>query len=160
MPEVTTEAIPSPPIPDKRVEVPEKSPKVTKPKPKKPPRRTQAIATAARAEVAAAPKEGLSAESNRAQATWRDALITHLQRNKRYPADAQARRAEGTVVLSFTMDRNGRVLTRRIVHGSGVSELDGEALALIQRAQPLPAFPPAMTQAQITLSVPLRFSLR
>ena len=31
---------------------------------------------------------------------------------------------------------------------------------MIQRAQPLPAFPPAMTQQSVNLIVPIRFSLR
>ena len=31
---------------------------------------------------------------------------------------------------------------------------------MVQRAQPLPAFPPAMTQHSVNLVVPIRFSLR
>jgi protein TonB len=38
--------------------------------------------------------------------------------------------------------------------------LDAEALALVQRAQPLPPLPPEMEQATIELVVPLRFQLR
>ena len=39
----------------------------------------------------------------------------------------------------------------------GVPALDEEVLAMVQRAQPLPAFPPAMTQQSINLVVPIRF---
>jgi protein TonB len=31
---------------------------------------------------------------------------------------------------------------------------------MIERAQPLPPFPPAMTQASVQLSLPVRFALR
>ena len=62
--------------------------------------------------------------------------------------------------LSFSVDRNGRVLARSITRSSGVAALDEEVMAMVQRAQPLPAFPPAMTQHSINLVVPIRFSLR
>jgi len=58
------------------------------------------------------------------------------------------------------MDRNGRVLSRHIEGSSGSAALDHEVLAMIERAQPLPAFPPSMPQTRMTLVVPIRFSLR
>jgi protein TonB len=58
------------------------------------------------------------------------------------------------------MDRNGHVVSHHIARGSGVGELDAEVNALIQRADPLPPFPPTMAQSRMTLSVPIRFSLR
>ena len=42
----------------------------------------------------------------------------------------------------------------------GVAALDEEVLAMVQRAQPLPAFPSAMMQQSVNLVVPIRFSLR
>ena len=92
--------------------------------------------------------------------SWRDLVLARLQQNKRYPASAEARHEQGVVTLSFSVDRNGRVLARSIVRSSGVAALDEEVLAMVQRAQPLPAFPPAMTQHSINLVVPIRFSLR
>ena len=38
-------------------------------------------------------------------------------------------------------------------------DLDAEASAMIERAQPLPPFPDSMTQDQLDLTVPVRFSL-
>jgi periplasmic protein TonB len=111
------------------------------------------------APAARAPNPG-STESSAAMASWRDLLVARLQRAKRYPASAEARRAQGIATLSFSVDRNGRVLSQRIVGSSGHSDLDQEVLALVQRAQPLPPFPPAMAQSVIHLSVPIRFSLR
>jgi protein TonB len=153
-PKVEVPALPSPtapPLPQRRVE-PKKQPK---------PRASQVTRAPARSTAPAAPQFGVSsAEANAAQASWRDRLVAHLQRHKRYPAGAQARREQGVAVLDFSMDRNGRVLSSRIARSSGVAELDAEVLAMIQRAQPLPPFPPSMTQGQMSLSVPLRFSLQ
>ena len=45
--------------------------------------------------------------------------------------------------LDFTLDRNGHVLSWRIVNSSGYPDLDAEVGTMIARAQPLPAFPEA-----------------
>jgi len=120
--------------------------------------------TATRAQstrVATAPTSGPAAIGAReAEASWRSQVAAHIARYKRYPAEAEARRDAGTVRLSFTMDRNGRVLSRHIQGSSGSAVLDQEVLSMIERAQPLPAFPPGMPQARMTLVVPIRFSLR
>jgi periplasmic protein TonB len=111
--------------------------------------------------LAAAPNPGASALGAReAQASWRSALAAHIARYKRYPAEAEARHDTGTVRLSFTMDRGGRVLSRHIETSSGSAALDHEVLSMIERAQPLPAFPPAMPQTRMTLVVPIHFSLQ
>ena len=92
--------------------------------------------------------------------SWINSLFSHLLRYRQYPSSAVAHRQEGVVTLAFTMDRNGHVLSRHIAHSSGVSALDAEALAMIDRAQPLPAFPPQMTEATRSFTAPIRFSLK
>jgi protein TonB len=87
-------------------------------------------------------------------------LLAHLNRHKHYPRAARARREEGVVTLSFTMDRNGRVLARYIAKSSGSAALDAEALAMLQRAEPLPAFSASMGGETRSFNVPIRFSLR
>jgi protein TonB len=111
------------------------------------------------AAVPAAPAPG-SVSDRAAIASWRDLLLTRLQQSKRYPAAAEARREQGVVTLNFVVDRKGHVLARNIVKSSGSSALDDEVMAMVKRAEPLPAFPPAMTQGSISLTVPIRFSLR
>jgi periplasmic protein TonB len=92
--------------------------------------------------------------------SWQTSLMRQLQRFKRYPAAAQARNEQGVVLLSFSLDRSGHVLAHSIAHSSGYAELDNEVMAMIMRADPLPAFPASMTQLRIDLTVPIRFSLR
>jgi protein TonB len=92
--------------------------------------------------------------------SWINLLFSHLLRYRQYPSSAQAAGREGIVTLSFTMDRTGRVLARRIVRSSGVAALDAEALAMIERAQPLPPFPPEMTASTRSFTAPIKFSLR
>src|ERR1700744_459712 len=93
-------------------------------------------------------------------ATWETSLVKRLNQFKRYPGDAQSRGVEGVVLLSFSVDRAGHVLSHQIVRSSGHPELDAEVTSMIERAQPLPAFPPSMTDDKLDLTVPIRFSLR
>jgi protein TonB len=101
----------------------------------------------------------VDAASPRIDPSWQSLLFKQLQRFKSYPSGARARNEQGVVKLSFTVDRDGHVLSRQIVTGSGYPDLDAEVLTMLERAQPLPAFPASMTQAQQDFSVPIRFSL-
>jgi protein TonB len=94
------------------------------------------------------------------ETSWETSLVKHLQQFKRYPGGAQSRGEEGIVMLSFSVDRTGHVLTRQIARSSGYPELDEEVMSMIDRAQPLPPFPATMTDAKLDLTVPIRFSLR
>jgi protein TonB len=90
---------------------------------------------------------------------WITALTRRLEQYKRYPAKSRDRNEEGTVLLGFAVDRTGHVLSHEIVQSSGHPDLDAEASSMIERAQPLPAFPANMTQDQLDLTVPVRFYL-
>jgi protein TonB len=92
--------------------------------------------------------------------TWQGLLLARLQQAKRYPLSAQARRQQGVVLLQFTMDRDGKVLTAGIEKSSGYDLLDQEALALIQRVQPLPKPPAEVAGDPIALVVPIEFFIR
>ncbi len=93
-------------------------------------------------------------------ASWTSRLFAHLARHKRYPAEAQQRRQEGTTLVRVVMDRAGRVLSVRLEQGSGFPLLDAEAQALVQRAQPLPPLPDEVTAATVEIVVPLSFRVR
>jgi periplasmic protein TonB len=101
----------------------------------------------------------VDAGSPHIDSSWQSLLFKQLQRFKSYPSGARARNEEGVVKLTFTVDRDGHVLSRQIVTGSGYPDLDAEVLTMVERAQPLPAFPASMTQAQQDFTVPIRFSL-
>jgi protein TonB len=87
-------------------------------------------------------------------------VVRQLQRFRRYPAAARSRKEEGTVLLSFSVDRAGHVLSRTIARSSGHADLNEEVIAVIARAEPLPPFPATMPQQQIDLTLPMRFTLR
>lgn len=109
--------------------------------------------------IAVAPRNGGAANTDGVE-SWKDRLLARLQHSKRYPSAARARQEHGIAVLTVVVDRDGHVLERGIAKSTGYAELDQEVLALAKRAEPLPAFPPAMTQNSVRLNVPIRFSLQ
>ena len=87
-------------------------------------------------------------------------LLAWLEQHKEYPRMARNRRQQGTVMLYFMLDRQGRVSASRIEQSSGYQTLDAEALKMLERAQPLPAIPDAMPNETLELVVPVQFFLR
>jgi protein TonB len=91
-------------------------------------------------------------------ATWRNQIVSMLERNKRYPSEARARGEQGVTRLAFSIDSQGRLLSSRIVTSAGSAALDAETLALVQRAQPFPPPPPELAGSEMT--VPVSFNIR
>jgi protein TonB len=93
-------------------------------------------------------------------ASWHRKIALQIERNKGYPAAARSRRETGIAEVAFTIDRHGRVVTRRIVRTSGFPALDQETLDTIKRAQPFPEPPPDMPGATFDFTVPIKFNIR
>lgn len=91
---------------------------------------------------------------------FQKALLRHLNRHKRYPPGARAKREQGVVYVRFAMDRRGRVLRADIERRSKYVPLDEEGLALLRRAQPLPEPPVELEGDPLEMVVPVEFSLR
>jgi protein TonB len=104
--------------------------------------------------VALAPNPGAdSPGASEGRASWESELLAHIRRYATYSANGS--RESGTARVGVTIDRNGRLLSRRLTGSSGSSTLDSAAMAVIERAQPYPRFPAGMNQAQIALTIPL-----
>jgi protein TonB len=109
------------------------------------------------AERSVAPVQGQPTDAKAMQA-WMGELSALLERNKRYPKEALARREHGIAQVFFSLDRQGRVTDSRIVRSSGSTALDAEALAMLQRAQPFPTWPQGQSAGDhLDLTVPVRF---
>lgn len=150
---------PKPPPPPEKPKPKPKPKIVEKKKPIQPdkPKAEQTTALMAQEQAApraAAPNSGASSPSPAATASWRGTLMAHLNRFKRFPGNA----SPGTVQVAFSIDRGGRVLSARLVRGSGDAALDEEAVSMIRRANPVPAPPDGLGGGTISLTVPIKFS--
>jgi periplasmic protein TonB len=145
---------------------PHEPPKPAKPAPNRPKKQApDQIAskpqTAQVRQAATAQAPAASTPSNSSAApNWRSEIIGILERNKRYPAEAEARQEHGVSNLAFSLNRQGRVTSARIAGSSGSATLDAETLALVHRVQPFPPPPPEVVGTQITLVVAVRYSNR
>jgi len=86
-------------------------------------------------------------------------LLAQLNRFKQYPRAARQAHIEGVVMLHFVMAADGKIQSFEIAKSSGRPVLDAEALALIQRAQPLPALPADFPTRTLDAIVPIEFFL-
>ena len=84
--------------------------------------------------------------------------MARLTKVERYPA--QARGVHGVVSLAVTIDRQGKVVSSKIVKSSGSTALDDEALDMIKRAAPLPPPPADIADSDLSFIVPIRFAAR
>jgi TonB family protein len=89
------------------------------------------------------PAQGTGESTQRVRAAWQKELIAHFDQHKRYPAHSLK---SATVLVNFVIDETGRVLSSRVVRGSGDASLDEAALAMIRRSDPVPKPPPAIVQ--------------
>lgn len=80
-----------------------------------------------------------------------------LERHKVNPHS----RIAGVVVVRFSLEPSGRVVSREVQTSSGSKLLDDAALATLDRASPLPVVPQELVAAgQLTFSVPFQFTIR
>jgi periplasmic protein TonB len=162
--EATLEPSPPPPPPEPKPkphkEPPPKPHEAERKKPIDPdkPKQRQTTAppsaVAMRSNAAAAPSSGSGATPSESPATWKSALMAHLNRYKRYPAGASS---TGTASVAFSIARSGQVLSARLIGSSGDAALDAEAVSLPRRASPVPAPPPDFGGAVLNLTVPIHF---
>jgi periplasmic protein TonB len=105
----------------------------------------------------AGPETGRVKEAHPPQTVrWQLSLVAHIERFKRYP---KASLGEfGVARLAFKIDRQGRLLSARIVNGSGSLVLDDQALATIRRAEPFPTAPEGVSDDELSFVLPIRYA--
>lgn len=86
-------------------------------------------------------------------------LAAALRARLRYPDAARARRIEGVATVRFSIDASGRVIGSSLAASAGDARLDQAALATVRPGTSLPP-PPPPHGGSVTVSVPLRFSIR
>ncbi len=117
---------------------------------------TPSLEKAPEAPRSVAPALGTGESMQRARVTWQKELAAHFNKYKRYPSNRTTQRAE--VIVSFLLDRVGHVHSTHIVQGSGDPSFDAEALAMLQRADPVPPPPPLVADEGLTFTLPLYFT--
>ena len=118
------------------------------------------LATSVAQPQSPAQTRGTATGGQAAIATYQGLLLSHLARQKHYPAAARARRQQGVVHVRFSMDRRGVVTQVALAKSSGAGLLDNEGLDLLRRASPLPAPPIEVAGDPVEMVVPIEFLVR
>jgi protein TonB len=87
------------------------------------------------------------------------ALMAWLNQHKDYPADLKKQKKQGVVVLKFSIDKNGNVMSSSVKKSSGIEQLDQAALNMLVKANPLPSIPDSMKRESLSLAIPIEYSL-
>ena len=88
------------------------------------------------------------------------ALLTrHISAFKKYPRIAQRRIWEGDILLEITLNKNFKILNIKVINESKYEVLNKEAVAMIERAQPLPKANNIKSET-FKVFVPVAFKLR
>ncbi len=113
---------------------------------------------AARAAVAEAAPRAIARDVASAEdvAAYGRQVLGRITALTRYPEDARARGAQGTVVVAFSLGTAGQVTSAAVSQSSGDRGLDSEAVTTVRRAGPFGALPAG---APTRFSVPLHFRL-
>ncbi|AGK56470.1 TonB family protein [Hyphomicrobium denitrificans 1NES1] len=80
----------------------------------------------------------------------------HVQRAKVNPRSAIA----GTVIVRFTIDVDGKLLSKEVAKSSGSKVLDDAATAALDRAAPFPPIPPEVSIKPLAFTQPFKFVMR
>lgn len=159
------------PIPKETMQEPIDVPEIVPPEPQEPP----VIAVAPTHEVPPSPvppapieappppppppgptQSELDAAKNAYGNSLRNAMIRH----KKYPTVAKRRGWQGDVVLEFTIDGNGNILSKKIIESSSYEALDNQAMSMAEKAAPFPKPPATLAGQSFVIKVRIPFKLR
>jgi periplasmic protein TonB len=111
------------------------------------------------AKKAVAPRAGASKKPSEAQVSWHKSIVRRINEKKRYPRQARRKKTQGITEVSFTLDRSGTVLGSRVIKSSGSTDLDEEALAVLERSSPFPPPPDDVAAVTINMRLPIKFQI-
>lgn len=103
--------------------------------------------------------QAVQAKDSRWATRFLDELRRQLEARKRYPRSARVRREEGTVVLRVMLSSSGAVRNWEIAEASPFPALDDAALDAARSIQSLRGKGPGGTPVEVSVVVPMRFSL-
>ncbi|TCP61960.1 protein TonB [Rhodovulum bhavnagarense] len=118
---------------------------------------TEAVPQAGQAARAAAAPSLSSAMRGQLRAEWGGQILGRVTRHHRYPRGATA---QGVALVELVVDREGNLVSARLLRSAGDATLDRAALATVHRASPFPKAPDGLDRARDSFAVPLRYERR
>jgi len=101
----------------------------------------------------------LTAESLIARQMYHSSLLRWAYQYLSYPKRSVQRGQEGSVRVSVTIDRSGKIKSQRTIEESKHSLLNREATKAVKKAGPFPAIPTAVSGEEFSFTLPIVFRL-
>jgi TonB family protein len=103
-------------------------------------------------------QDGIGADKKRLAAKWSKQLVAYLNKNLRYPPERDQKAAQ--VLVTFEINRVGKVMSVRVEKSSGDVAFDAAAIAMVRRSDPLPPPPPLQADESLIYTVPAVFNVK
>ena len=84
----------------------------------------------------------------------------HLLSKKIPPKGLRMRKKEGTVVVQFTLDRQGNVLSSKLSSPSHIRPFDRATIKMLRQAEPFPPAPQSATWTTRTFNISVHYTVR
>lgn len=91
--------------------------------------------------------------------SYHNKIRSWLEKHKIYPRRARLKRIQGKVVVNFTFNAQGNIISSHLTSSSGFDILDRAAFETLKAANPLPSIPDSLQQSKMSLSIPFGFYL-
>ncbi|WP_319559294.1 TonB family protein [Marispirochaeta sp.] len=150
-----TPAVPSSPLPSQTPTEPEPAPEPD------PPAASPATPTSLSKETTvSAPETSDTAPDPATREAWAVLVRQQIHANRKYPLAARRREEEGIVVVSFSLDRKGSIVSGPAIEKPCRSpRLNRAALQAVREGAPYPEHPAGAGPESAFFSVPIHFSL-
>jgi TonB family protein len=102
-----------------------------------------------------APVQGMGQSAQKSKTTWQKELAAYFLRHQRYPKGQAPKNVQ--VLVSFTLDRSGHVLSTSVAQSSGDASFDEAAMAMVRRSDPVPQPPPVVADEGLSFTLPVIF---
>jgi len=91
---------------------------------------------------------------------WQVKIVKLVAKKQVYPRAAMRKELEGRAKVRINIDREGNIVKHEILSPTGLEVFDNEIPKLIDRINPLPSPPDALSDDQLSFVLPLSWVIR
>ncbi len=91
---------------------------------------------------------------------WQVKIVKLVAKKQVYPRAAMRKELEGRAKVRINIDREGNIVNHEILSPTGLEVFDNEIPKLIDRINPLPSPPDALSDDQLSFVLPLSWVIR